>query len=176
MNWTLGMLLGVRTSAQQWTTFKNILRDGPVSETPNPPALPELGTVPALPPGIVPRLLDLVNRIKAAPKYTEAIGEDPGIVGPETLSDILSVKPILTIRFVAGHPEIVWKKQGLTSLEIQVDRGTGWTFLPMDTVPNYLDTAPIPPTPAVWRYKAVYRLNDNAVGQWSDIATITVGA
>jgi hypothetical protein len=27
---------------------------------------------------------------------------------------------------------------------------------------------------AVWKYKAVYRLNDQQVGQWNDVATIGV--
>ena len=29
-------------------------------------------------------------------------------------------------------------------------------------------------TSAVWKYKAIYRLNDAQVGQWSDVATIGV--
>jgi hypothetical protein len=27
---------------------------------------------------------------------------------------------------------------------------------------------------AVWKYKAIYRLNDEQVGQWSDVASISV--
>ena len=51
-----------------------------------------------------------------------------------------------------------------------------FAFLTIDTVPDYLDTAtlPVSGTSAVWRYKAIYRLNDEQVGSWSDIATIGV--
>ena len=43
-------------------------------------------------------------------------------------------------------------------------------------MPDYLDTAALPAagTSAVWKYKAIYRLNDEQVGQWSDIASISV--
>jgi hypothetical protein len=43
-------------------------------------------------------------------------------------------------------------------------------------VPDYLDTFALPAAgaSAVWRYKAIYRLNDEQVGQWSDVATIGV--
>jgi len=34
--------------------------------------------------------------------------------------------------------------------------------------------SPAPGISAVWKYKAVYRLNDQQVGQWSDVATIGV--
>ena len=86
------------------------------------------------------------------------------------------MKPIFTIVLQAGHPNIVWKKQGMDALEIHVDRGAGFAFLALDTVPDYLDTAPLPApgASAVWKYKAIYRLRDEQVGQWSDIASVSV--
>ena len=70
-----------------------------------------------------------------------------------------------------------WTKQGMDSLEIWVDRGNGaFVFLTIDTVPDYLDTfaLPAPGTSALWKYKAIYRFNDEQVGQWSDVASISV--
>jgi hypothetical protein len=61
--------------------------------------------------------------------------------------------------------------------EIQVDRGTGvFAYLATDTMPDYLDTAALPAAvaSAVWKYKAIYRFNDEQVGQWSDVASISV--
>lgn len=145
-NWTLGKISEIRTSTQQWTAFKNLLRDGPESLPANPPTLPTLGAVPPnLDPGVFVRITEIVNRIKTSPAYTEAIGEDLGIVGPEHTVDLVNIKPTLTLRLKAGQPEIVWKKQSMTALEIHVGRGLGWQFLAVDTVPNYLDTAPQPP-------------------------------
>lgn len=50
-------------------------------------------------------------------------------------------------------------KQGMASVEIQVDRGTGFVFLAIDTIPNYTDTAPMPAAgqSVFWKYKAIYR-------------------
>jgi hypothetical protein len=76
-----------------------------------------------------------------------------------------------------AHPSIGWTKQGMDGLEILVDRGTGaFAFLALDTIPDYLDTAPLPApgTSAVWKYKATYRLADEQVGQWSDVVGISV--
>jgi hypothetical protein len=65
----------------------------------------------------------------------------------------------------------------MDGIEIFVDRGDGvFVFLDMDTVPDYLDKSPLPAsgTSVVWKYKAIYRLNDQQVGQWSAVASISV--
>ena len=45
-----------------------------------------------------------------------------------------------------------------------------------DTVPDYLDTAPLPAPgqTALWKYKAIYRLNDEQVGLWSNEVSLAV--
>jgi hypothetical protein len=60
-------------------------------------------------------------------------------------------------------------------MELQVDRGTGagFQFLAMDTTPNYTDTA-VPPAPAKWTYRGIYRVGDARVGQWSSEVSINV--
>ena len=37
------------------------------------------------------------------------------------------------------------------------------------------DTAPLPATAAKWKYRAINRVADARVGQWSDEVSITVG-
>ena len=61
--------------------------------------------------------------------------------------------------------------------EIQVDRGDGkgYGLLTYDTTPGYVDTQPFPATPTKWTYKAIYRVGDAQVGQWSNPVSITVG-
>ena len=49
-------------------------------------------------------------------------------------------------------------------------------MLAFDTTPGYTDTEPFPATPAKWQYRAIYREDDQPVGQWSDIVTVAVGA
>jgi hypothetical protein len=75
------------------------------------------------------------------------------------------------------HRSYRWQGFGnqLDMIEIQVDRGAGYSLLTYDTTPGYTDTAPFPATPAKWTYKAVYRKDDSQVGQWSNPVSITVG-
>ncbi|MCX6898848.1 MAG: hypothetical protein NT105_09125, partial [Verrucomicrobia bacterium] len=65
----------------------------------------------------------------------------------------------------------------LDMIEIHVDRGDGkgWTLLAYDTTPGYDDTAPRPDAPVKWKYRAIYRVGDQQVGQWSQTMSITVG-
>ena len=57
-----------------------------------------------------------------------------------------------------------------------MDRGNGWEFLTIDTQPGYTDKTPWPATAAKWKYRAIYVSDDENIGQWSDVAEITVGA
>jgi len=165
--------------AQEWTASKNILRDDANAASPHTsPAPLTLAPEPgAVPPGVFTRIRALVRRIKAAPAYTVPMGEDLGIEGAEITIDLPSMKPLLTLRLASGgHPEVVWTRKSMDALEIEVDRGTGWQMLAIDTEPNYVDHSPLPASgqSAVWHYRAIYRLSDERVGQWSDVATIPV--
>jgi len=61
--------------------------------------------------------------------------------------------------------------------EIEVDRSDskGFVMLTFDTTPNYTDTTPFPSTPTKWTYRAIYRVGDQRVGQWSKPVSVTVG-
>jgi hypothetical protein len=163
-------------TTRDWTAYKADLVGG--TTLGSMPVTPALGTPPtAVPPGIFNRASALAVRIKKHPAYTESIGQDLGIIGAEQVVDYNSMKPVLEITLQAGHPNVGWTKQGTDGLELLVDRGTGtFAFLAFDTVPDYLDTAPLPApgTSAVWRYKAIYRVADQQVGQWSDVISISV--
>ncbi len=59
------------------------------------------------------------------------------------------------------------------------DRGNGdltAPFLAADAVPDSTDTAAMPPAgqSALWKYKAIYRQDDDRTGQWSDVVSIPV--
>jgi hypothetical protein len=61
------------------------------------------------------------------------------------------------------------------NLYIEVDRGTGpWQFLAVDMVPHFEDTTPVA-AHATWKYRAIYLINDERVGQWSDVVSVAVG-
>ena len=82
---------------------------------------------------------------------------------------------------VGGLVMVLWGWLGfaafLKMLEIWVDRGDGHGFVPLafDTTPNYTDTAPLPATPTKWKYRAIYRVGDDQVVQWSEEMTVVVG-
>jgi hypothetical protein len=42
--------------------------------------------------------------------------------------------------------------------------------------PNHIDKTPLPPTGTVllWRYRAIYRLRDEQVGNWSQVLKASV--
>lgn len=163
------------------TAYKNELRDGvPPGGSPSvAPAPPVLGPAPAAAaPGIFKRATSLAGRIKAHVSYTIADGQDLGIEGAEETIDLPNMKPILDVSLVAGRPRIDWEKQGMDAIEIHVSRAPAdpFAFLAIDTIPDYDDTSslPAPGQSAVWRYKAIYRLGDDRVGQWSDEASVVV--
>jgi len=120
----------------------------------------------------------LVSRIKGHAAYTEADGQDLGVIGAEEQgADPETTQPDLKlVRVAGGHIEVQWKKSGFTGVRIEVDRGNGqWTFLAVDTVPHYTDTAtPAPGTTALWKYRAIYLDGDESFGQWSDTVSIAV--
>ena len=167
----------IQANARHWTAFKNFQRDGGVSVNPRPhvPDLPAPAQDVA--PGIVPRLTALVSRLKTAHQYNEAIGHDLQIIGPEQRVTPDDWKPVLDTRSVAGQPVIKWPKGDADAIEIWADRddGQGFRLATITSGTDYTDTTPTPATGAVWKYKAIYRLRDAQVGQWSGVVSVAVG-
>lgn len=176
-HWLIVSQAQIAAYAQQWTTYKNAARSGPGVSLGLAPVAPALGTAPtAVAPNIIGRASLLAARIKVSPTYTPAIGEALGIIGAESSVDLSTLKPVITAALVAGHVDLGWTKQGMDGIEIQVDRGAGFVFLAIDTVPGYTDTAalPAPGQSALWKYKAIYLQADQRVGLWSDIVSLPV--
>lgn len=144
------------------------------------PALPD--GVTARPAGALRRLFDLVAEIKENNTCTEPMRIDFGIVGSaEVAPDLATIRPEITATVTAAGVQLGWGWQGLgkylDQCEIQVDRsdGKGWTVLTFDTTPGYLDTTPYPAALTKWKYRAIYRVDDNQAGQWSGETSVSVG-
>ena len=176
-HWSFLAQQQIAAYAQQWTTYKNSVRNGSEASLGLLPVAPVLGVAPtAVAPGVIGRATALVARIKVAPGYTDAIGQALQLIGADQTVDVNAMKPVLDVQLDAGQVDINWTKQGMDGIEIQVDRGTGFVFLAIDTIPNYTDTQPMPAAgqSALWKYKAIYLQADQRVGQWSDVVSIPV--
>jgi len=169
----------VAAYSQQWTAYKNAARNGSDPALGPSPVAPLFNAPPpAVAPGIIGRATALVARIKPAPGYTDSIGQALQIIGAAHPVDPTTLKPILDVGLDAGHVVIGWVKQGMDALELWVDRGDGkgFVFLAIDSIPDYTDTATMPPAgqSALWKYKGIYIQADQRVGQWSDVVSIPV--
>ncbi|MDD5037302.1 MAG: hypothetical protein PHE55_21455, partial [Methylococcaceae bacterium] len=177
--YSLDLQTAWKAGAESAVAFKKVVRDGPKDSLLTVPSLPAVIPPTGAPfPDVFGFLGALITRIKIHKNYTDAIGaalkilpsKSPG-VDPNTL------QPVLAVELRAGHPNILWDKNGMDGIEIEVDRGTGsFVLLAFDTVPDYLDTAPLPApgTSAIWKYRAIYRLHDERVGQWSQVLEVAV--
>src|SRR5438552_9222820 len=155
------MLAAAPLTALAQTTYTEITDGDTLGDTPAAPTL----AAPTLlvPPNIFGRVSALAARIKSHPCYTEAIGQDVGIIGVEQSVDPSSMKPSLDLILQTGRPNAGWTKQGMGGVEIWVDRGAGtFSFRAIDAIPAYMRDAPLPTagTSVVWNYKATCRLND----------------
>ena len=166
--------------SQNWTAFKNQLREGSGNSAswPVPPVL-VTPIPPAVKPGVITRLSSLAAQIKTHKNYTIAIGKDLGLIGAEVIIDPVTWKPIISVQFQAGHPIVQWTKGQASAIEIWVDRNDtkGFGLMTINTEPNTQDMFVLPETGTseMWRYKAIYLLHDVQVGQWSDVISVSVG-
>ena len=167
--------------SRQWTAWKDLARYGgdlPPSGAPVAPVFP--AAVPPVAPGIEPRFRALVKQIKANSAYNAAMGLALGIEGAQqTGPDLATIQPDISAIINGTNVDISWNWGGfsnfLDQLELEVDRGSGFGLLAIDTTPGYTDTQAFPAAPAKWTYRAIYRVGDNRVGQWSKPVSVTVG-
>lgn len=175
--WLMKMTNIFTTEKENFTNYKNLIRNGAIgSAVGMPPALPPLPATPAaVPAGIFPIIANMISRMKSNPNYTDAIGQDLGIIGAEQIIDTATMKPVLKLVFKGGQVEVQWTKGNADAVRIEVDRdGKGFQFLGIDTVPHFTDTALVT-GPSTWKYRAMYMITDELVGQWSDVISIAVG-
>jgi hypothetical protein len=130
--------------------------------------------------GIVPRYRDLVQSIKGQKLiYLLDDGIDMGFEPPVTTIDPTVAMPVLKIVLIGGgHPYITYVRGIYQGIEILVDRGDGKGMVALfsPTNPYYTDNTTLPAVnvSALWKYQAIYLLNDARVGSWCDIVQVTV--
>jgi hypothetical protein len=163
------------------TAYKNLIKKGPIGVPGgDPPAAPVVGAAPAtVAPGVVPRLRRLIQRIKAAPNYTESIGQDLDIIGAEgnAPGGVETAKPSAKALALPGSQvRIEFKKGSFDGVLIECRRKgeAGWTKLGVDLFSPFIDARPPVQdgVPEVREYRLRFLLRDEAVGEWSDIISV----
>ena len=121
-----------RDYSQAVTAFKDLQRHGIgnqlLGDFPQPPKL-ELPPVDKTLANAQSRFATLIQLIVKNPKYSKTIGEDLGIIAPDTPFDPQTGKPALKTTFSSGgHPHLLWKKGKFQGIEIWKDSadGKGW--------------------------------------------------
>lgn len=178
-SWSVSNLRRIETHKQNWTAFKNILKKGEANATVNTvPAIPLLEAEPtAVAPGVLFRFTTIVNRVKAHPAYTTAIGQNLGIEnGTKAKVNTDAAQPALKVAIRGGKVNLIWKKSGFSGIVIEKDSGKGFVTLDKDFSPDFIDNSPMPAQgeSAVWKYRASYLVGDDKVGIMSDIVSVTV--
>src|ERR1043165_9818842 len=167
------------TYFHNWVQYKLLLRYGHGTDVlgaiPAPPALPlPLPTVTTA--NMQKRFADLIQKCVQSSNFTNAIGEDLGIIAPATPFDPSTGKPVIKIvAGSAGHPRIIWKKGKFQGVNVYKNTGTGYIKLDFDDRPDYIDKSDLPAlgTSAVWKYKLIYVFNSEEVGEFSDEVVVT---
>jgi hypothetical protein len=187
-------VLDMKAWSKKVTGFKNEILNGfPAGGGPSvtPADISFAGAPPAVVHGVIRKVTSIVNRIKKHSDYTTNDGDEMKIEGAEPeLVDIDTVKPVVTGRISNGLPELVWTREGFaTAIRVDVLHSSesepplpgpipeeSFKFLGIDTVPNFIDTTPLPPfrKAEIWIYRVRYMIDDVEVGLWSDPVFITV--
>lgn len=178
-NYMVNLVNSFKTGLSERVGYKDIIKGGPESTSVGPvPVFNHTPPPTVVPAGIFIRVRRLVQNIKSNSNYNESIGGDLGIIGAETDESTLDMKPVLKIKMNAGKPEIIWKKGNADSIDIYVDRGDGKSFIYLanDSTPNYTDNTLLSDGMNMneWKYKAIYRIKDEQVGQFSDVISVMV--
>ena len=179
----LGLLETVDGFKQDLTKYKNKLSratiGSPLGAPPNIVVPPAPVTVPA---GIFTIIGGIVQRIKGMKDvYTDAIGEDLGIVGDESSFNADDFKSIInSVKKTNEGIKIDLLKDETDGGNIysRINGLGSFAFFAFSAHPPFIDTRPlsVPGTPEKREYMVKNVLNDHEIGLESDVVSITVGA
>jgi len=177
--WILNRSEQIGTLAQDINVWKSNLADGPLG-TPlgSAPGAPVFPIVPAGTPvaGIFVLIVQLAERIRNTAGITQAILEDLGIVGADSVPVLDD--PTFTVTSLPNSQERLDFVKSFSDgvlVESQVGDETTWTLLGTDRFSPYLDARPpqVAGVPEVRRYRIRYLDGDTPVGNYSAVVTVT---
>ena len=176
----INMLEANKQYVNNITAYKNLLRHAVAQQHLGViPVAPVLAAPPpAVTEGVFDRVSKLVKRIKAHVNYTDAIGQDLGIIAPTQTIDVATMQPDLKVVLDAGRPHIKCTKGYADAIDLYVDRKDGAGFVSIGRLLklDYIDVVGLPANTALieWSYKAMYVIGNDNVGLMSPVVSIVV--
>ncbi len=179
-SYMMNMLEAYKQTVNNITSYKNLLKHAVGQQHLGAiPVLPTLATAPAsVTEGVFDRISKLVKRVKASVSYTDAMGQDLGIIAPVQTIDVSTLQPDLVVKLDAGRPHIKCTKGIADAIDLYVDRkdGAGFTLIGRLLKTDYIDTTNLPANTvlAEWDYKAMYVIGNDNVGLMSSVVGVVV--
>lgn len=169
-----------RATMQAVTQWRDLVFSGKPegSAAPAPPVFP-VGGAPSYTVGAVTQFFELRELILAAPGYTEAIGEDLGLIGPEIgPTPEEDVAPDLRTSVSPGYTvNISGSMQGFEGMRIEYAR-SGQAFAPVafftNTPGSFEITPNTPGQPETGHVRAVFIKKNAEYGNYSPDYPVTV--
>lgn len=114
-----------------------------------------------------------ISNIKTLSGYNVGIGNALGIISPSSTTDYSTFKPVLTTEMFGGKVRIRFKKMETDGINIYRKKmdGTEWLYVARANKSPYDQayTLEVAGQPELWQYRAFGVVDDNEVGQPSDI-------
>jgi hypothetical protein len=184
LNYLIGDLVpAYKAALATRTAYKTLIMSGPVGAPGgDPPPDPSVAAPPAtVPPGVVPRLRRLVQRIQVAPGYTDAVGSELGITNGDSAgagAPDAAAKPKARAAALSGsRVRVEFNKAGFDGVQVESRRAgeAGWQRLGTDNYSPYVDERPPVEAgkPEVREYRLRFVSRDEPVGEWSDIISVS---
>ncbi|HYM94123.1 MAG TPA: hypothetical protein VET23_08295, partial [Chitinophagaceae bacterium] len=124
----------------------------------------------------LPVLRNAIERLKTHSDYTEAIGQELGVIGSESA---VPDKPGLKAKARVNDVELSFTKKGLEGVNIyaRLKGAAQWTFLARDTHSPYNDSRPLTNAgvPETREYMCIGVIADEETGEPSDIVSAIFG-
>ena len=179
VKYIVDMLAAYKQTTSNIVAYKNLLMHAHNQQ--------HLGSIPiitlsAAPAAVTEGVFDRVSKraqtIKASPAYTNAMGNDLGIIAPSETIDTLTMQPVLTVKLDAGRPHIKCVKGNADAIDLYADRkdGAGFVLIGRLLKLDYIDITSLPAGIALqeWNYKAMYVIGNDQVGLMSGVVSIVV--
>ena len=176
----LNMLEAYKQTVNNITSYKNLLKRAIGQQHLGAlPVAPTLTTAPAVvAEGVFDRVSKIVKRIKASTNYTQAMGQDLGIIAPVQTFDPNTLQPELKVNLDAGRPHIKCSKGYADAIDLYVDRkdSLGFVLIGRLLKLDYIDVISLPTNTllAEWDYKAMYVIGNSNVGLMSSVGSVVV--